>query len=57
MAGISTASVPWYRSLSGAQWKALVASNLGWTFDGFEVYSLILVVGVALHQLFDPVRI
>lgn len=50
----STVSAPWYRSLSGAQWKALVASNLGWTFDGFEVYSLILVVGVALHQLLDP---
>ncbi len=48
------APAPWYRSLSGAQWKALVASNLGWTFDGFEVYSLILVVGVALHQLLDP---
>jgi MFS family permease len=47
-------ALPWYRSLSGAQWKALIASNLGWTFDGFEVYSLILVVGVALHQLLDP---
>src|SRR5215469_4372723 len=48
------ASGPWYRSLSGAQWRALVASNLGWAFDGFEVYSLILVVGVALQQLLDP---
>src|SRR5262250_1931272 len=45
---------PWYRSLSRAQWKALVASNLGWTFDGFEVFALILTVGVALHQLLDP---
>jgi MFS family permease len=44
-------SVPWYRSLNRAQWKALVASNLGWTFDGFEVFALILTVGVALHQL------
>src|SRR5215510_7525220 len=38
----------------GTQWKALVASNLGWTFDGFEVFALILTVGVALHQLLDP---
>jgi MFS family permease len=45
---------PWYRSLDGTQWKALVASNLGWTFDGFEVFALILTVGVALHQLLDP---
>jgi MFS family permease len=47
-------SSPWYRSLNRAQWKALVASNLGWTFDGFEVFALILTVGVALHQLLDP---
>jgi len=48
------ASSPWYRSLTRAQWKALIASNLGWTFDGFEVFALILTVGVALHQLLDP---
>jgi MFS family permease len=47
-------SSPWYRSLNRAQWKALIASNLGWTFDGFEVFALILTVGVALHQLLDP---
>lgn len=45
--------VPWYRSLSRAQWKALIASNLGWTFDGFEVFALILTIGAALHQLLD----
>jgi MFS family permease len=44
----------WYRSLDQAQWKALVASNLGWTFDGFEIFALILTVGAALHQLLDP---
>jgi MFS family permease len=47
-------AVPWYRALDRTQWKALVASNLGWTFDGFEVFALILTVGVALHQLLDP---
>jgi len=46
--------VPWYRALDRTQWKALVASNLGWTFDGFEVFALILTVGVALRQLLDP---
>src|SRR6478672_7631409 len=44
-------SAPWYRSLTGGQWKALIASNLGWTFDGFEVFALILTIGAALHQL------
>jgi MFS family permease len=47
-------SPPWYRSLSRTQWQALIASNLGWTFDGFEVFSLILTVGFALRQLLDP---
>lgn len=47
-------SAPWYRTLSWPQWKALIASNLGWTFDGFEVFALILTVGAALHQLLDP---
>jgi len=50
----TVAPSPWYRSLTRAQWKALIASNLGWTFDGFEVFALILTVGVALHQLLDP---
>jgi MFS family permease len=50
----SAAISPWYRSLNPAQWKALIASNLGWTFDGFEVFALILTVGAALHQLLDP---
>ena len=51
---VTIAPSPWYRSLDRTQWKALVASNLGWTFDGFEVFALILTVGVALHQLLDP---
>src|SRR5580693_10219574 len=50
----SIAPSPWYRTLTKAQWKALLAANLGWTFDGFEVFALILTVGVALHQLLDP---
>src|SRR6516164_10481013 len=53
-ATVTITSSPWYRSLSRAQWKALVASNLGWTFDGFEIFALILTVGAALHQLLDP---
>jgi MFS family permease len=48
------ASGPWYRALNRTQWQALIASNLGWTFDGFEVFSLILTVGFALRQLLDP---
>jgi len=45
---------PWYRALNRTQWNTLLASNLGWMFDGFEAYALILTVGVALHQLLPP---
>ena len=45
---------PWYRSLNANQWKTMIASNIGWMFDGYETFALILVVGAALHQLLDP---
>ena len=45
--------VPWYRSLNREQWKVLIAANLGWLFDGFEIYALFLTVGFALKQLLD----
>jgi MFS family permease len=44
-------SLPWYRTLNREQWRVLVASNLAWLFDGFEIYALFLTVGFALHQL------
>lgn len=47
-------SEAWYRALNRKQWNALFASNLGWLFDGYETYALILTVGVALHQLLAP---
>jgi MFS family permease len=50
----SLSAQPWYRSLNRTQWNTLVASNLGWMFDGFEAYALILTVGVALFQLLPP---
>jgi MFS family permease len=48
------APLPWYRALDRAQRNALVASNLGWLFDGYETYALILTAGAALHQLLPP---
>src|SRR6516225_2717825 len=54
MTDIAAASQPWYRTLDRAQWKTLIAANLGWVFDGYETYALIISVGVALRQLLDP---
>ncbi|MBB4909521.1 MFS transporter [Actinophytocola algeriensis] len=44
-------TTPWYRSLDRTKWRALIAANLGWLFDGFETYALILTAGFALRQL------
>ena len=51
---ISTADeAPWYGTLTRNQWRTLAAANLGWMFDGYETFALILTVGVALRQLLD----
>jgi MFS family permease len=47
-------SGPWYRSLNASQWKTMFAANIGWMFDGYETFALILTVGAALHQLLEP---
>jgi MFS family permease len=52
----TAAARPWYRGLDRKQWNTLFASNLGWMFDGYETYALILTVGVALHQLLEPAQ-
>jgi MFS family permease len=46
--------VPWYRLLSRSQWSTLIAANLGWTFDGYETYAVVLTLGASLRQLLDP---
>jgi MFS family permease len=50
------ANRPWYNVLNRAQWITVVASNLGWLFDGYETYAVILTVGFALRQLLDPTQ-
>jgi MFS family permease len=44
----------WYRQVNSTQWKTLIAANLGWVFDGFEAFALILTAGSATRQLIDP---
>jgi len=54
MSDVTAGLQPWYRSLNRSQWNTLIASNLGWLFDGYETYALIIAIGVALRQLLDP---
>jgi len=56
MTDFSVGKLPWYRSLSGSQWRTLAAANLGWLFDGYETYALILTVGAAMHSLLEPAQ-
>ena len=44
-------AVPWYRALNRRQWYTLAAANLGWLFDGYEAYALLLTVGTAFRQI------
>jgi MFS family permease len=43
-------SVPIERSA----WRALTAAWMGWMFDGYETYALILVMAIAVRQLLPP---
>lgn len=43
----------WTKTLDRTQWRSLLAANLGWLFDGFETYALILTASIVLRQL-DP---
>jgi len=47
-------SRPWYRALSRRQWHTLLAANLGWLFDGYESYALLLTMGMAFRQVLPP---
>ncbi|HUL57990.1 MAG TPA: MFS transporter [Anaeromyxobacteraceae bacterium] len=42
---------PWYAGLTGAHWRVLTASFLGWVFDGYEAYALVVALPLALRAL------
>jgi MFS family permease len=53
-AGLGSSQGPWYKELNRGHWRVLVASFLGWIFDGYENYALFLVAAPALRQLLPP---
>ena len=46
----------WWRQLTAAHWRVLFASSLGWSFDGYELYTLVLVLGPMLTTLLPPAQ-
>jgi MFS family permease len=59
MAEMTASTAAEFRSLSigKASFSALIASWLGWMFDGYETYALVLVMGSAVHQLLPSDRL
>lgn len=45
---------PWHRLVSSDQWRVWWASTLGWLFDGYEGYAIILVLVPAMRSLLEP---
>jgi MFS family permease len=52
--GVASNERSWSQSIGRAGWTALIASFLGWMFDGYETYALVLVGGTAARQLIPP---
>lgn len=46
----------WYRALDRRQWNTLLVANLGWLFDGYETYALILTVSLSFRELLPAAR-
>jgi MFS family permease len=57
MAATIARSEPWTTPIDKASWRALAASWLGWMFDGYESYALVLVMGAAVHHLLPQDRL
>jgi len=47
----SARSAPWYAGLTAKHWRVLWGSYLGWIFDGYEAFALILALPPALNSL------
>lgn len=51
MVETSGTSRSWLANVDSASWTGLIASWLGWLFDGYETYTLVLVAAIAVRQL------
>jgi MFS family permease len=48
---------PWYADLEARHWKILTASFLGWVFDGYEAYSLFIVMPFVLRTMLSTAQL
>jgi MFS family permease len=52
--GDKRASAAWYAELTAQHWRTLWGSYLGWIFDGFEAFALVVALPSALKSLLTP---
>ena len=50
-------AAPWYSGLTRKHWRVLWGSYLGWIFDGYEAFALILALPPALNSLLTPEQV
>src|SRR5215813_8101750 len=50
----AAAATRWYSGLTAQHWRVLWGSYLGWIFDGYEAFALIVALPPALHTLLSP---
>jgi MFS family permease len=52
----ATSELPahWYTGLTATHWRVLTGSFLGWVFDGYEAYALVVALPLALRSLLSP---
>lgn len=46
----------WRSGLTAQHWRVLWGSYLGWIFDGYEAFALIVALPPALHSLLTPAQ-
>jgi MFS family permease len=47
-------ALPWHAGLTRKHWRVLWGSYLGWIFDGYETYGLVVALPPALRSLLPP---
>ncbi|WP_052027102.1 MFS transporter [Rhodovulum sp. PH10] len=50
----ASGSDPWYAGLTPRHWRILWGSYMGWIFDGFEAFALVVALPSALRTLLTP---
>jgi MFS family permease len=51
MTAAASALEPWYAGVTRSHWRVLTASFLGWIFDGYETYALVVALPSALRAM------